>query len=207
VAERYLYLLAHFTRTDKEAIAGPALRERVRRAATALDFARLLDQSDAVDPLNRLLDLDTQTYLPDDILTKVDIASMAHALEVRCPFLDHPLAEFLAGLPADLKLRRASGKYLLRQAVRDLLPRKILARPKRGFDPPLARWLRGPLRPLLADALAGLGRRGLLRPAALEGILVAHDRGWNRANLLYALLMLELWFRAAVDGRPPGCSR
>jgi asparagine synthase (glutamine-hydrolysing) len=199
--ERYLRLVGFASAEERFALYEPDLAASLPGDAARDLFESISARSEAKDDLNRLLDLDVQTYLADCILPKVDIASMAHALEVRCPFLDPPLAEFLAGLPAEMKLRHGTGKYLLRQAMRGLLPRAILARPKRGFDPPLVRWLRGPLRPLLADALAGLGRRGLLRPAALADTLAAHDRGLNRANLLYALLMLELWFRAAVDGR------
>src|SRR5262249_59988789 len=103
------------------------------------EFERVLAASDADDAVNRLLDLDTQTYLPDDIFTKVDIASMAHGLEVRAPFADHLLLEHMARLPSSLKLRRFWGKQLLRRAVRDLLPATIVSRRKKGFNLPLDR--------------------------------------------------------------------
>src|SRR6202011_5578714 len=96
--ERYLFFLAHFTRRDKEGIVGPALKDRAVENRVVRDFERILAASDAGDAVNRLLDLDTQTYLPDDVFTKVDIASMAHSLEVRAPFADHILHERVARL-------------------------------------------------------------------------------------------------------------
>ena len=101
----------------------------------------------------RLLELDTKTYLVDDIFTKVDIASMQNSLEVRCPLVDHVLIEFAATVPSELKMKGFRGKWLLRKALRDLLPHDILYRQKRGFGIPHARWLRGELRPLLHDTL------------------------------------------------------
>jgi len=106
-AERYLFLVAHFTRAERERVLGPRLLEA--QCDVIPWFESLLSASDAKDPTNRLLDLDTQTYLPDDIFTKVDIASMAHALEVRAPLVDHVLMERMARLPARLKLRGLRG--------------------------------------------------------------------------------------------------
>jgi asparagine synthase (glutamine-hydrolysing) len=199
-AERYLFLLAHFSRRDKQGLLGPAFR--ARRELAAEELARVLDASDAADPLNRLLDLDTQTYLPDDIFTKVDIASMAHGLEVRAPFADHLLLERMAQLPGALKLRGWRGKQLLRRAVRDLLPAPILARRKRGFDPPLDRWLRGELRELARDLLTdGTARaRGLFEPAHVARLLDEHAAGVAHGRRLWNLIVLESWLRQFADG-------
>ena len=109
--------------------------------------------SPAQDALSQVQYLDLKTYLPGDILTKVDRASMAHALEVRSPLLDHELVEWMSGLPPQLKLRRGTGKYLLKKALRPLLPDELLYRQKMGFSVPLAAWLRGPLRERLRQRL------------------------------------------------------
>ena len=125
-------------------------------------FDETLAGGSAPDALGRLLELDTKVYLVDDIFTKVDIASMANSLEVRCPLVDHVLIEFAASVPSEMKMRGFRGKWLLRKALGDLLPHEILYRRKRGFGIPHARWLRGELRPMLRDTLssdAGLPAR------------------------------------------------
>src|SRR5262249_27293091 len=100
-------------------------------------------------PLDRMTYVDTKVWLPDDILVKADKMTMANALELRVPFLDHKLVEFAAMLPGALKLNGSGGKHLLRQAMKQVLPQPILRRPKRGFPTPTARWLRGPLRDMV----------------------------------------------------------
>ena len=117
-------------------------------------FDETLAGGSATDALARLLELDTKVYLVDDIFTKVDIASMANSLEVRCPLVDHVLIEFAASVPSEMKMKGFRGKWLLRKALGDLLPRDILYRRKRGFGIPHARWLRGELRPMLRDTLS-----------------------------------------------------
>jgi asparagine synthase (glutamine-hydrolysing) len=200
--ERYLFLLAHFSRRDKERLLGPALAERAARDPVVHEFERVLAASDADDAVNRLLDLDTQTYLPDDIFTKVDIASMAHGLEVRAPFADHLLLEHMARLPSSLKLRRFWGKQLLRRAVRDLLPATVVSRRKKGFNLPLDRWLRvelaEPLRDLLTDRTAR--QRGLFDAAEVRRLLDEHAAGIAHGRRLWNLFVLELWLRQVVDG-------
>ena len=207
--ERYLFLLAHFSRRDKERLAGPALADRAARDEVALELERVLGRSDAEDAVNRLLDLDTQTYLPDDIFTKVDIASMAHGLEVRAPFADHLLLERMARLPGSLKLRRFSGKQLLRHAVRDLLPAPILTRSKKGFNLPLDRWMRqelaGMTRDLLTDATAR--GRGLLDAGEVRRLLDEHAAGVSHGNRLWNLCVLELWLRHFVDAASNAAQR
>ncbi|HZS40386.1 MAG TPA: asparagine synthase (glutamine-hydrolyzing) [Polyangia bacterium] len=200
--ERYLFLLAHFTRRDKERLIGPALVEHARRDRAARELERVLAASDAEDPVNRLLDLDTQTYLPDDIFTKVDIASMAHALEVRAPFCDHLLLERIAQFPGALKLRWFRGKQLLRRAVRDLLPAPILTRAKKGFGLPLDRWLREELVELSRDVLTDgtAGARGLFDAKQVRRLLDEHAAGTSHGRRLWNLTVLELWFRQCVDG-------
>lgn len=150
--------------------------------------------------------VEVETYLPDDLLVKVDIASMAHSLEVRAPFLDQDLAEFVARLPTSMKLRGGTGKIVLRGAVGDLLPESILARRKMGFGVPINAWFRGELLPLLRDTLLGptLARRGWFEPGSVKRLLDEHASGRaDHAYRLWALRMLELWLQRFIDHRPP----
>jgi asparagine synthase (glutamine-hydrolysing) len=127
--------------------------------------------------------------------------SMAHGLEVRVPFCDHLLVEFMARLPASEKMPRLRTKALLRDAVRDLLPPTVRRRKKLGFNPPLGIWLNGPLRPMLEDILSEsrLTRRGLFNPAAVRALMEEHRSGRRDRSLhLWALLNFEVW---AEQGR------
>jgi asparagine synthase (glutamine-hydrolysing) len=147
---------------------------------------------------------DTVLYLPEDLLAKIDIASMANSLEARSPLLDHRLVEFCAALPSSYKLRGRTSKLLLRRLMRHRLPPDILTRPKMGFGVPVGEWLRGELRPLLDDTVLSQRalERGYFQPAAVRALVQEHvDRRADRTPHLYALLMLELWFRAFVDTR------
>jgi asparagine synthase (glutamine-hydrolysing) len=123
--------------------------------------------------------LDLKTYLVGDILTKVDRASMAHSLEVRVPLLDHKLVEWISGLPPEWKLNRGQGKYLLKKAVRRLLPDEILDRTKMGFAVPLAAWFRGPLSRTIREAVLGerLMDSGLFNPTMLKQLVEQHQSG------------------------------
>ena len=142
--------------------------------------------------------LDFKTYLPGDILTKVDRASMAHALEVRVPILDHKLVEWAAGLPLALKRRGGEGKYLLKKAMEPHLPHEVLYRPKKGFAVPLAQWFRGPLRERLEQSLlrGALADTGWFEQRAVAGLIGEHQGGRvDRSASLWSLLMLEAFLR------------
>ena len=146
--------------------------------------------------INRFLWFDQRYYLADDILAKVDRMSMAHALEVRPPFLDHEIVEFAARLPEHLKIRGRRQKYLLKRLMRDKLPPEILQRKKVGFDIPAHDWLRRELKPLLLDTLnpAALARTGLFRAGAVERLVSDHLEGRVNAGFhLWGLLILLLW--------------
>jgi asparagine synthase (glutamine-hydrolysing) len=179
--------------------------EMRRHSDGAAAYAPLLDvfaSSDAPDLLGRTLHADTMTYLPGDLLAKVDIATMAHSLEARSPLLDHHLVEFAARLPSRYKLD-GTGKVVLRRAVQDLLPEAILRRPKKGFGVPLGRWFRGELRGYLEDTL--LSSRAQSRPffdaRAVAALVRAHGKhGRDHSAQLWALLVLELWSRRFLDG-------
>jgi asparagine synthase (glutamine-hydrolysing) len=159
--------------------------------------------SDGPDFLSRTLDVDLRTYLPHDLLAKVDIATMAHSLEGRSPFLDHKLLEFAARIPASMKLKGLKSKYILKAALRGILPEKILKRPKAGFGVPIDVWLRGELKEMAYDILTGpqAAGRGLFRIPEVRKLLDEHLKGQEMRHLpLWALLMLELWFRRFIDG-------
>jgi asparagine synthase (glutamine-hydrolysing) len=148
----------------------------------------------AGDPLSLVQYLDFKTYLPGDILVKVDRAAMAHSLEVRCPILDYTFVDWVSGLPPGLKLRQGEGKYILKKALEPVLPRDILYRPKMGFAVPLASWLRGPLRQRVRERLLGAnsGQQGIFLPAAVERLVRQHETGArDHSAVLWALLMLD----------------
>jgi asparagine synthase (glutamine-hydrolysing) len=137
------------------------------------------------------------TYLPNDLLAKVDIATMAVSLEARSPFLDHRVIEFAASLPENLKLRGLTTKYLLKKVLGRLLPAENLKRPKMGFGVPIGHWFRGSLQGFLRETLLSerATRRGLFQPAAVRRLVDDHTAGRaDYAHQLWTLLMLEMWF-------------
>ena len=165
----------------------------------AIEVLRRHDRlAGAGDPLRRVQYLDFKTYLPGDILTKVDRASMAHALEVRVPILDHPFVEWAAGLPSDLKVRAGEGKAVFKQALEGHLPRDILYRPKQGFAVPIARWFRGGLRERVRGAVLGphLAGSGWFDRDYLTRLVDEHQSGRrDHATALWTLLMFEAFLR------------
>jgi asparagine synthase (glutamine-hydrolysing) len=156
----------------------------------------ILDEDPSADLLDRMMLADQTTYLPDDLLAKLDRASMAVSLEVRAPLLDQRVAEFSWRLPRALKLRDGAGKWILRQVLYRHLPREVVERPKMGFSVPIDDWLRGPLRSWGADILSpdGLRRRGLIDPAPVARAWNALQGGQQAAGpALWAVLMFESW--------------
>jgi asparagine synthase (glutamine-hydrolysing) len=148
--------------------------------------------------LSRALYLDFKTYLPGDILVKVDRASMAHALEVRAPLLDHKLVEWISGLPPDLKYRGGEGKYIFKKSLEPYLPREVLYRPKMGFAVPLAGWFRGPLRTRLREELLGptLEASGIFDQRFLRTLVDQHQSGLrDHSAALWSLLMFGAFFK------------
>jgi asparagine synthase (glutamine-hydrolysing) len=163
-------------------------------------LANALDTAPDRDPATRAMIADMITYLPGDLLVKVDLASMAHSLECRGPFLDHRVVELALAMPLDrkLRLRKGRSKVVLKQAFADLMPPGLANRPKMGFGVPIDRWFRGPLaeelRAVLLDPVAL--SRGMFRPEAVESLIDGHQSGRrDNAYKLWALMMLELWFR------------
>jgi len=154
------------------------------------------------DPLSQAMYFEATSKLSGDLLVKVDRMSMAHSLEVRCPLLDHHLAEAAAAIPHDLKIRNGKGKYIFVRAVGDRLPSELLHRGKMGFGVPLASWFRGSLRSFLWDNLTNSAflDRGIVSPRFVRYLLEEHMSGRRDNNhWLWSLLMFELWWRSLSD--------
>jgi asparagine synthase (glutamine-hydrolysing) len=150
------------------------------------------------DPLSLIQYIDMKTYLPGDILTKVDRASMAHALEVRVPLLDHKLVEWISGLPPEMKLRGGEGKYIFKKSLESYLPHDILYRKKMGFAVPLAGWFRGPLAQRVRDSLLGplLADTGIFNKAFLHELVEQHQSGRrDHSAPIWSLLMFDAFLR------------
>src|SRR5512134_2173089 len=192
-----------FEADAKHGLYSDDLRAETRHDDPLVTFRQAYAACRSRDPLDRALYVDVKTYLVDDILTKVDRMSMAVSLETREPLLDHRLLEFAARVPASLKLRGKTRKYLLRRVLENRVPRSILQRGKQGFAVPVAEWLRGPLAGM-TDALLFDGRlrsRGLFDDAAVARLWSEHRTGRrNHRERLWMLVMLELWFREFIDG-------
>jgi asparagine synthase (glutamine-hydrolysing) len=161
-----------------------------------------MERCDSEDPLSQVQYADFKTYLPGDILTKVDRASMANSLEVRVPLLDHSLVEWAARLPSHLKLRGQQGKYVFKAALEPHVSKEILYRPKQGFTVPLAAWFRGPLRRRLRETLCGpvLQESGLFNAGTIATLIDQHQSGErDHSAALWMLSMMEAFIRQ-VDG-------
>ena len=200
-ARRYADLFRFVRDDERDRLYSDDLREAVRERDPLEHIVAAWDARGDLEPLDRLMATDLDTYLADDLVAKVDVTSMAHSVEVRSPLLDAELMAWAAALPQDLKGGRREGKVLLRDAARGWLDDEILDRPKQGFAVPLADWLRGDLREVSEDVLLGgpTRDRGLFARKEVELMLREHRDGRDHAQALWALLMLELWFRTCVD--------
>ena len=162
------------------------------------------DQASGHDVVDIMLETDVSTYLPGDLIAKIDIATMAHSLEARSPLLDHELMEFAASIPADLKVRGQEKKWIFREALRGLLPDGILDRPKQGFSVPIGDWFRGELRDVAREVLLDRDSlaRGYFRPEVVRRMLDRQQAGEDQETKpVWALFMFEFWHREIVDGR------
>ncbi len=200
--QRYAGTIVFFADRDKEAGYGEAMRNQLGHSALDL-LAPYFAASDGLLAGANWADL--HTYLPDDLMVKVDVASMAHGLETRSPLLDHVLLEWAAAIPAEVKMAGGRTKALFKRAMEPYLPREVIYRKKMGFGMPIDEWLRAELKPLAYDTLLSqpARERGLMRPDYVRRLLDEHCAGRrNHHTRLWALLMLELWFRMWIDGSP-----
>lgn len=201
--DRYIEDISIFTRLNKPSLYTDGFRQRLGATEAAAGFREYAERSRAGDPLDPLLYLDSKTYLPGDILTKVDRMSMAASLEVRVPLLDHKLIEFVCTrIPASMKMKGPETKHIFKRAVRDLVPAEILNRPKQGFGVPIEQWINEQLRERVRGTLteARTQQRGYIEPRYVNLLLDEHERGRrDHATELWALFMLELWQRTFVD--------
>jgi asparagine synthase (glutamine-hydrolysing) len=201
----YFNIIAVLDDNLREQLYSPAFKQCLQGYSAVEVLRRHATRSPTDDPLSLVQYLDMKTYLVDDILTKVDRASMAHALEVRVPLLDHELVEWISGLPPDLKLKDRDGKHLLKSALRAHLPADLLYRPKTGFAVPLAAWFRGPLRERVRASLLGpqLADTGLFERGFLMHLLDTHDSGRrDYSAALWSLLMFEAFLKREGAGEP-----
>jgi asparagine synthase (glutamine-hydrolysing) len=201
-ADRYAMWMAYFTERERERMYTTEFRSGLRDRMSQRVVRDVWEASDAPDRIDRLLDVDVNTYLPGDLLVKMDIASMAHSLEVRSPLLDHEFMELCAAMPGSWKLEIGTTKKLFKDALRAWLPSELLDRPKQGFGVPIDEWLRGPLRELPGEILLDPTAlsRGMFRPDYVRGLIRDHSEGRrNNGYRIWALVQLELWQRTFVD--------
>lgn len=201
--DRYLDSVSIFTEPNKDLLYTDDFSDLLHdRSQLSSYFNELGVNVKTTAALDSLLYIDSKTYLPGDILTKVDRASMAVSLEARVPLLDHKLIEFVTRVPADLKMVGLETKHLFKQAVADLVPSEILNRPKQGFGVPIQQWINQQLRDRIRDTLNDRRtlQRGYVSGKHVEVLLDEHERGRRDHSMaLWSLLMLELWHRNFVD--------
>jgi asparagine synthase (glutamine-hydrolysing) len=200
--DRYVEEISVFTRLNKPSLYTENFRRAVGSADAAARFRDYAARPSTGEPLDALLYLDSKTYLPGDILTKVDRMSMAASLEARTPLLDHKLIELVGRIPARLKMRGLETKHLFKRAVAGLVPDEILHRPKQGFGVPIQQWINQELRTRMRETLSDSRTRArdYTDGAYVSLLLDEHERGRrDHAMELWALFMLELWHRTFVD--------
>jgi asparagine synthase (glutamine-hydrolysing) len=200
---RYLDSVSVFSSLNRESLYTREFQEKLGQSDYAARlFSELSGKVSTGEPLDQLLYIDSKTYLPGDILTKVDRMSMAVSLEARAPLLDHKLIDFVTRIPASMKLAGLETKHLLKRAVQDLVPHEILHRPKQGFGVPIQEWINQQLRGRIRETLTEqrTRQRGYVNAKYVDVLLDEHERGRrDHSTSLWALLMLELWHRQFVD--------
>jgi asparagine synthase (glutamine-hydrolysing) len=201
--ERYFRLVSTFNRDAKKEFYTPAFWATIGDA----DAGELLDGwfesiNGSAGTLDATMMTDQMTYLPNDLLVKVDIASMANSLEARSPFLDHKVIEFAASLPENLKMRGFETKSLLKKVAARLVPREVVYRRKMGFGVPVGKWFRGEMKDFVKSVLLSEKslERGIMKRDAIERCVVEHTTGMKDNSFqIWTLLMLELWFQRFID--------
>ena len=199
----YFDNFAVFSRSMQNELLTPETRARTGALDPYAGVCSLLEKTDAQSPLDRLLYADIKTYL-HELLMKQDQMSMAASVESRVPFLDHKLVEFTSGLPERMKLRGWTTKYVLRKAMKGVLPEAILSRPKMGFPVPIGKWFRGPYRSIINEYVLSERAlsRGIFERDFVRAVVNRHDAGEDDSERLWALVNFEMWQRQFIDGEP-----
>jgi asparagine synthase (glutamine-hydrolysing) len=200
--ERYRLQCTVLKPQEKAAAYTDEFRTLIAQTVPSLSGPQWLPWSEALDSLDWMMWHDQHFYLPDCLMVKTDVASMANSLEVRCPLLDHRLLGFSASIPSALKRDGHGGKLIFKRALSRILPKEVLVRPKTGFRVPLRSWFAGPLSRLLRETLLDerTARRNLFKSQFLRKLVdeqINGRRDWS--HRLWALLFLELWFRQFID--------
>jgi asparagine synthase (glutamine-hydrolysing) len=205
--DRYRDSVSIFTSLNKRSLYTNDFQERLRREGFSLpSFQDYAAHVKTGEPLDALLYIDSKTYLPGDILTKVDRMSMAASLESRVPLLDHKLIEFVTRIPASMKMKGTETKHIFKSAVRDFVPPEILDRPKQGFGVPIQKWINEQLRGRIRETLTGARarERDYIDPRYVNVLLDEHERHRrDHSAQLWSLFMLELWHQIFVDNISP----
>lgn len=200
--ERYLRWISSFDEAAKQKLYTDDFRAETASFRTVSFLEPWFAKVNGSGIIDAALLSDTMTYLPNDLLVKMDIASMSVSLEARSPFLDHDLMEFAASLPEKMKLRRMTTKYLLKKVLKELVPGENLTRRKMGFGVPIGYWFRGSMQAFLRETLLSeksLGR-GFFRPERIRAMVGEHiDNRVDHSHRLWSLMMLELWFQRFID--------
>jgi asparagine synthase (glutamine-hydrolysing) len=202
---RYIDSISCFDEDKKQQLLSGDFRRALSRHNATEKFTRLFAAPGSPERLDHLLYLDSKTYLPGDIMTKVDRMSMAHSVEAREPLLDHRLIEFAQRIPAVFKLRGSETKSILKKAMRGIIPDEIIDRPKQGFGVPMQKWFKEDLREMVIDTLndSRTRQRGYFDQRVVSATLREHLSGRrDNSRHLWSLLMLELWHRAFIDHQP-----
>ncbi|MER3431052.1 MAG: asparagine synthase (glutamine-hydrolyzing) [Blastocatellia bacterium] len=200
--ERYFRWMSTFDREARKGLFTAEFENSLNGNDPEYFLRRWFAEANGSGYLDSNLLVDQMTYLPNDLLVKVDIASMANSLEARSPFLDHKVIEFAASLPENLKLRGFETKRLLKKVAARLVPKEVVYRKKMGFGVPIGKWFRGELKDYLREVLLSEKslRRGIVRPEAMAKFVTEHINGEkDHSHRLWTLLMLELWFDRFID--------
>ena len=200
--ERYFRWVSTFNRDAKNELYTDEFKETVKAQNPSSFLDEWFAKANGSGILDATLLTDQMTYLPNDLLVKVDIATMANSLEARSPFLDHKVIEFAASLPESLKMQRFETKSLLKKVAAKLVPREVVYRRKMGFGVPIGNWFRGEMKGFVRDILLSEKslKRGIVKPETVEKYVREHTNAErDHASQIWSLLMLELWFQKFID--------
>jgi asparagine synthase (glutamine-hydrolysing) len=201
---RYIDAVRFFSSDEKPQLLSPEVHRLIQGPDPEVRAARRFARYAGLPWPSRMMRFDAETYLPEDVLTKVDRMSMAHSLESRVPLLDNDVIDFAATLPAALKIKRGRRKHVLKEVAATLLPGELIDRPKRGFGVPIGVWFRGNLRELFVDTLLSPASltRGYFQPAFIRQVIDEHQSGKRDHSFrLWQLVVFERWHRQYVDSR------